>query len=120
MVLARKEQITRTFVNLITNAIQAVENKEKGIINITLRIIPGYYLVDVEDNGDGVSKENMEKLFRPNFTTKTKGSGLGLAICKSIITQSHGEINYYPSAALGGADFSVKLPIHTVADADNT
>ena len=120
VVLARKEQITRTFVNLITNAIQAVENKEKGIINITLRIIPGYYQVDVEDNGDGVSKENMEKLFRPNFTTKTKGSGLGLAICKSIITQSHGEINYYQSASLGGADFSVKLPIHTVADADNT
>ena len=120
VVLARKEQITRTFVNLITNAIQAVENKENGIINITLRVISGYYQVDVEDNGEGVSKENMEKLFHPNFTTKTRGSGLGLAICKSIITQSHGEINYYQSASLGGADFSVRLPVHTVADDDNT
>ena len=120
VVLARKEQITRTFVNLITNAIQAVENKENGIINITLRVISGYYQVDVEDNGEGVSKDNMEKLFHPNFTTKTRGSGLGLAICKSIITQSHGEINYYQSASLGGADFSVRLPVHTVADDDNT
>lgn len=120
VVFARKGQITRAFVNLITNAIQAVESQESGIISITLGTVPGYYRIDVEDNGSGVSEENLEKLFRPNFTTKTRGSGLGLAICKNIITQSHGEISYSKSEKLGGADFSVMLPVHTTASEDNT
>ena len=120
VVLARKEQITRTFVNLITNAIQAVENKEQGIINITLTMAPGRYRIDVEDNGSGVSEENLGKLFSPNFTTKTKGSGLGLAICKSIIAQSHGDIYYTKSQELGGADFTVILPTYTEVSEDYT
>ncbi|HIZ86937.1 MAG TPA: GHKL domain-containing protein [Candidatus Coprenecus pullistercoris] len=120
VVLARKEQITRTFVNLITNAIQAVEGQEKGIINITLSMFPGRYQVDIEDNGSGVSEENLNKLFSPNFTTKTKGSGLGLAICKSIVTQSHGDIYYSQSKELGGADFTVVLPAYTRITEDYT
>lgn len=120
IVIARKGQITRAFVNIITNAIQAIESQELGIIIITLRMIPGYYKVDVEDNGSGVSEENLEKLFRPNFTTKTRGSGLGLAICKNIITQSHGEISYSKSEELGGADFSVILPVYIPASEDFT
>ena len=113
VVLTRKEQITRTFVNLITNAIQAVETKERGVIHITLKMTPGRYRIDVEDNGSGVSEENLKKLFSPNFTTKTKGSGLGLAICKSIVTQSHGDIYYTQSKELGGADFTVELPTYS-------
>ena len=120
VVLARKEQITRTFVNLITNAVQAVESKEKGIINITLSMSDGRYRIDVEDNGSGVSEENMSKLFTPNFTTKTRGSGLGLAICRSIVTQSHGDIFYTKSRELGGADFTVILPVHTEVSEDYT
>lgn len=120
IVLARKEQITRTFVNLITNAVQAVENKEKGIINITLNMSDGRYRTDVEDNGSGVSEENLDKLFTPNFTTKTRGSGLGLAICKSIVSRSHGDIFYTRSQELGGADFTVILPAHTEVSEDYT
>lgn len=120
VVLARKEQITRTFVNLITNAIQAVEGQGKGVINITLGMYPGYFRIDVEDNGSGVPEENLSKLFSPNFTTKTKGSGLGLAICKSIVTQSHGDIYYSKSKELGGADFTVVLPIFTEVSEDYT
>ena len=120
VVIARKEQITRTFVNLITNAVQAVESKEKGIINITLSMSDGRYRIDVEDNGSGVSEENMSKLFTPNFTTKTRGSGLGLAICRSIVTQSHGDIFYTKSRELGGADFTVILPVHTEVSEDYT
>ena len=120
IVMARREQVTRAFVNLLTNAIQALENQEDGIINVTLRITPGYYQTDIEDNGSGVSEENMKKLFRPNFTTKTKGSGLGLAICKDIITQSHGDISYSQSTELGGADFTIRLPIYIAPDDDIT
>lgn len=110
--LACKSQITRVFVNLITNAIQAVESQEYGEIVVSIQAVHSYYKVDIEDNGSGVSEENMEKLFSPNFTTKTRGSGLGLAICKNIVAQSGGEIYYSHSIELGGADFTVKLPIH--------
>ena len=120
VVLARKEQITRTFVNLITNAIQAVEGKDKGIINITLNLFQGRCHIDIEDNGSGVSEENLGKLFSPNFTTKSKGSGLGLAICKSIVTQSHGDIYYTRSKELGGADFTVILPMYSEVPEDYT
>ena len=120
VVLARKEQITRTFVNLITNAIQAVESMDEGIINITLKMNSGRFQIDIEDNGSGVPEENLGKLFSPNFTTKSRGSGLGLAICRSIVTQSHGDIYYSKSQELGGADFTVTLPMYIEASEDYT
>lgn len=107
----RKSQLTRALVNLISNAIQALENKEDGKILITLKDIGDIAEITIEDNGNGVSEENMPKLFTPNFTTKTKGNGLGLAICKNIVTQSRGDIFYKRSEELGGADFIIHLPI---------
>ncbi len=65
--------------------------------------------VDVEDDGPGVSEEDLAKLFTPNFTTKKTGTGLGLAICRSILEQSQGTIDYSRSA-LGGARFTIVLP----------
>ena len=110
-ILAKKDQITRVLVNLISNAIQAIENKENGHIRITLVEEQGFYSVSIEDNGEGVKDENLYKLFKPNFTTKSSGTGLGLAICKSIIDQSNGEISYRRSD-IGGANFTFKLPIY--------
>lgn len=111
VVKARKGQITRAFVNLITNAIQAIEQKSDGQIIISIYKEDKWYRTDIEDNGNGVSEENIHNLFNPNFTTKTKGSGLGLAISKSIVSQSHGEIFYIKSKELGGACFSIRMPI---------
>ena len=62
-----------------------------------------------EENGPGVSEEDLSKLFKPNFTTKKTGTGLGLAICRSIIEQSQGTIAYSRSD-LGGARFTIQLP----------
>lgn len=121
-VMAPRPQLIRVFVNLITNAIQAVEMQRKelddpdfnGIIIISLRnsTTDGYYDIVVDDNGPGVKEENMNKLFTPNFTTKTGGTGLGLAICRNIITKCDGDIRYQKSFALGGASFIVSLPKH--------
>ena len=72
----------------------------------------GNYLVSIEDNGPGVKKEDEQKLFKPNFTTKSSGTGLGLAICRNIIEKCEGEIGYRRSFALGGASFTVTLPKH--------
>ena len=72
----------------------------------------GYYDVVVDDNGPGVTEENLDKLFTPNFTTKSSGTGLGLAICRNIIEKCDGEISYKKSVVLGGASFTVTLPKH--------
>ena len=124
-VMAPKPQLIRVFVNLLTNAIQAVEiqqkealelgkEPEKGRVLICLRksTIEGYYDIVFDDNGPGVSDDNLHKLFTPNFTTKSGGTGLGLAICRKIIEKCEGEIRYQRSFALGGASFIVTLPIY--------
>ena len=120
-VMAPKPQLIRVFVNLITNAIQAVEMQQKegeaqtdGKVFIGLRksTRAGYYDITFEDNGPGVSEENLGKLFTPNFTTKSSGTGLGLAICRNIIEKCEGEIRYQRSFALGGAAFIVTIPKH--------
>lgn len=104
----RKGQIIRVLVNLVSNAIQAVEDKG-GYIRITLKETESSYIVSIDDNGPGVKEEDTHKLFKPNFTTKSSGTGLGLAICRNIIEQSGGKISYRHSD-LGGACFSFSLP----------
>ena len=104
----RKGQIIRVLVNLVSNAIQAVEDKG-GYIRITLKEADSSYIVSIDDNGPGVKEEDTNKLFKPNFTTKSSGTGLGLAICRNIIEQSGGKISYRHSD-LGGACFSFSLP----------
>ncbi len=125
--MAPKPQLIRVFVNLITNAVQAVEMKiseaeaageepVEGHVFISLRnsTKDGYYDIVFDDNGPGVSEENLDKLFTPNFTTKSSGTGLGLAICRNIIEKCEGEIHYRKSFGLGGASFIVTIPKHTV------
>lgn len=123
MVMAPKPQLIRVFVNLITNAVQAVEMSQKecseegsvkGQVMICLRnsIKDGYYDIVFDDNGPGVKDENLDKLFTPNFTTKSSGTGLGLAICRNIIEKCEGEIRYQRSFTLGGASFIVTIPKH--------
>ncbi len=124
--MAPKPQLIRVFVNLITNAVQAVEMKQNeakesgeepavGRIVISLRnsTKDGYYDIVFDDSGSGVSEENQGRLFTPNFTTKSSGTGLGLAICRNIIEKCDGEIRYQRSFALGGASFIVTIPKHS-------
>ncbi len=110
-VKARRGQIVRVLVNLITNSIQELNSSEgKGFVSLSLTRANDFYKISVEDNGRGVGPEFLEKLFQPNFTTKNSGNGLGLAISKSIIDQSGGEI-WYSRSELGGAAFSFTLPV---------
>ena len=68
-------------------------------------------MVYVKDNGKGIPKEMQEKLFRPNFTTKTSGMGLGLAIVKNIIESSGGTITYKTQEDRG-TTFIITLPLY--------
>lgn len=112
VISAPKPQIIRVFTNLISNAVQAVEDREEGRVLVSLRNADrsGWIDILVEDNGPGVPSENLDKLFTPNFTTKSSGTGLGLAICRNIVEKCGGEIIYSRSFNLGGACFTIKLP----------
>ena len=113
VVMGPKPQLTRVVVNLIGNAVQAVaEGEKKGLVRVSLRnsIKDGYYDIVFEDNGAGVSEENVSKLFTPNFTTKNGGSGLGLAISRSVLERCNASISYSRSFSLGGACFTILYP----------
>ena len=112
-VMAPRPQLTRVVVNLITNAIQAVdemEGEKRLVVSVRNAGEDGFYEIVVEDNGPGVSEQNQQKIFTPDFTTKTSGSGLGLAICQRIVEHCGGTISYSRSFTLGGACFTVKYP----------
>ena len=113
MVDAPRPQLTRVVVNLITNAIQAVDDnkgEKRLLVSVRKASEDGFYEIVVEDNGPGVEEANQDKIFTPDFTTKTSGSGLGLAICRRIVEHCGGSISYSRSFTLGGACFTVKYP----------
>ncbi len=85
-----KMQMKQVFVNLIQNAIQAI--KENGKIAITTKYEYSKFIITIEDNGEGIHDEDINKIFRPYFTKREKGTGLGLAIVKRIIHQHNGTI----------------------------
>lgn len=107
-----KPQLTRVFVNLLSNAVQALEENGGGHVMVQLRNASAgdFYEVVVEDDGPGVGSENLDRLFTPNFTTKSSGSGLGLAISRSILERCGATISYSRSFTLGGACFTVRYP----------
>ncbi len=105
--MADSEQIARVFTNLIKNAMQAIEQREDGDIIIMLKKLPTMVEVSISDNGGGIPKEIQDKVFRPNFTTKSTGMGLGLAISKNIVEGSGGSISFKTSEK--GTTFYVHL-----------
>jgi nitrogen fixation/metabolism regulation signal transduction histidine kinase len=110
LIFADKEQINRVFINLITNAIQAIPHNRKGIIQISVFPQENKMLrIEIADNGTGIDQKLGNKLFEPNFTTKTSGMGLGLAIVKNIIENCGGSIRYI-SIPGKGTTFIFDLP----------
>lgn len=85
-----KMQMKQVFVNLIQNAIQAMP--ARGIMDISSKYEDGAFIFTIKDSGDGIPPEDMERIFRPYYTTKEKGTGLGLSIVKRIINQHQGTI----------------------------
>ena len=109
-VFADKNQIIQVLNNLFKNAIQAIPDDREGIVQIMLYQRGGFAVIEVKDNGAGIPPEIQEKVFFPNFSTKTSGTGLGLAICKNIIEGFDGRI-YFETQIGIGTSFFVELPI---------
>ncbi|HEX2936071.1 MAG TPA: ATP-binding protein [Bacteroidales bacterium] len=111
IIYADKEQISRVFINLFKNAIQSVGKGVSPSILIDIQKDNYFVEVRIKDNGVGIPKEVQEKLFRPNFTTKSSGMGLGLAIVKKIIEDAGGIITYETAESIG-TTFIIRLPLY--------
>jgi signal transduction histidine kinase len=99
-------QMRRMFINLIRNSIQA----KASIINIDLSVEDGNSIINVSDNGNGISPEIQNKIFEANFTTKEKGLGLGLKLIKRFLENTNGEIKLM-SSNTSGTVFRIKIPL---------
>jgi nitrogen fixation/metabolism regulation signal transduction histidine kinase len=108
MVNADKTQMNRLFTNLIANAIEACSGNARIEINEIRK--GSVVLITVKDNGEGIAPEMQERIFIPNFTTKSSGTGLGLAMCKGIVEQAKGTI-WFETEQGKGTIFYVELPV---------
>lgn len=109
-VLADKNQLLRVFNNLLKNALQAIGNVSSGQIDIRVNQQDEWFWIEIEDNGPGIPEARREKVFVPNFTTKTSGMGLGLAMVKNIVEGSGGKISFESREGIGTI-FRIKLPL---------
>lgn len=101
-------QLSQVFLNLLKNAMQALEGQADGRIILRVRRADRLQ-VEIEDNGPGIPEEIREQIFIPFFTTKTEGSGIGLSLCKQIIRQHDGHLSIRESRP-GQTIFSLDLP----------
>ncbi len=109
MLFADKTQLNRMFTNLIQNGIDASEGRENMKILIKERLDGDQVIISITDNGTGIPEAMQEKIFTPNFTTKSSGTGLGLAMSKSIAQQANGDI-WFETEENVGTTFYVRLP----------
>ncbi len=110
-ILGDTSALRQVFVNLVTNAVDAVEGRENAGIWIRTRLDDDRVLVEVEDNGPGIPDAIMDKIFEPFFTTKSAktGMGLGLALCYDLVCDMGGTIRA-ESVPGKGTTFVVALP----------
>lgn len=109
-------QINQVLLNIIINAVHAISEKQdmqRGLIKISTYEDKGYVFCDIEDNGKGISEENLNKIFNPFFTTKPigQGTGLGLSISFNLIVNKYGGEMTVKSTPDIGTVFTIKLPI---------
>jgi two-component system nitrogen regulation sensor histidine kinase NtrY len=107
---ADKEHLLRVFNNLVKNAIQAIPEGQSGLVEIFAFTDNHSVTALVKDNGSGIPLALRERIFIPNFTTKSAGSGLGLAICRNIIREAGGTIDFITETGVG-TTFRVTLPL---------
>jgi two-component system, NtrC family, nitrogen regulation sensor histidine kinase NtrY len=108
IILGDKNQLNRALVNIIRNAMQAMESR--GKIEIVLMLDADYATVKIADNGKGIPAEIQHRIFQPNFSTKTSGMGLGLAITKRMVENMNGSIRFESRVGIG-TTFYLTFPL---------
>jgi two-component system, NtrC family, nitrogen regulation sensor histidine kinase NtrY len=103
-------QVEQILINLIKNAVEALSDKQNGSINLKASFVDDATLIQVEDNGIGISGDILEDIFVPFYTTKKSGSGIGLSLSKQIMQNHDGTISVN-STLNHGAKFTLKFPV---------
>ncbi len=116
VIKAVRGEINQVLLNLIVNAVHAIKDKhrtETGVIRVSTWFDAEFVYCAVEDNGTGITPENMKSIFNPFFTTKPvgQGTGMGLSISYDIIVNRHKGNIWVESTTGEGAKFIFKLPI---------
>jgi len=107
-----RQQIKQAMINLIDNAVAAMEEKGRITIDLSHDEILKMVRIEVADNGPGISDEDKTRLFEPNFSTKRAGMGLGLTIVSSIVLDHNGRVRVQDNHP-NGAKFVIELPVDT-------
>ncbi|MEO8822143.1 MAG: HAMP domain-containing sensor histidine kinase [Ginsengibacter sp.] len=110
LIEADKTQINRLFTNLLQNAVQSVPDYRQVTLEIKSELNDDKVVICIKDNGNGIRAEMVNKIFAPNFTTKTSGTGLGLAMCKGIVETLNGRI-WFETKEGEWTCFYVELPV---------
>lgn len=108
LVFGDADQLKQVFLNLVTNAVQVMEERG-GTIRISTSVEGSFVQVEVADSGPGIPPSNISKVFDPFFSTRDDGTGLGLTIVHRIIDEHGGHIEV--ESGEGGTTFRVSLPI---------
>ena len=87
-------RLTQVFINLLKNSVEAIPKNKKGTIIIKEKVKDNQVIVTIKDNGNGMSKELLNKIKEPFYTTKSKGTGLGVSLSEEIIKAHNGTLNY--------------------------
>ncbi len=106
------DQVHQVLLNLLLNAVQAMENA--GTVRVEIGARDNCATVLVSDTGRGISPQNLPNIFRPFYTTKGGGTGLGLSLAHRIVEEHHGRIEVTSTVGLGSS-FTVLLPFHAPA-----
>lgn len=109
-VKAEPIQLEQILVNLLSNAVQSMQNSDQKLIEIQLLVESNTALIKVLDKGTGIEKEHIPHLFEPFFTTKKTGLGLGLSISQQIISNMKGKLTA-KNRTEQGAEFCISLPV---------
>ena len=110
MIEADREELRRIYINLLKNAIEALVSERLGKVVVTTAVQDDQAYSTVKDNGAGIPVEMREKIFQPNFSSKTSGTGLGLAIVQKAVEAMHGEIGFETKLNVG-TTFWVRIPL---------
>ena len=114
-VIGSEDQLQQVFMNIISNAAEAMAGDVEGVLGIETRYSPddGAIFIRLKDSGVGIPGENLKKLFEPFFTTKKKGKGVGLGLSVAYgIIEEHGGTVYANSMVGKGTTFEIKFPVN--------
>ena len=103
-------KMKQVLINIIKNSLEAKKEQEPIKVEISVKKFTNWVKIIIKDNGIGMSKDTLEKIYQMFYTTKNNGNGLGVVLCKEIVSLHNGELNY--KSTLGkGTTVTIKLPL---------